>query len=140
MRISDWSSDGCASDLPLASATHDVADAAAATQDGEMPPVPAAAANASDRPADTTSVAAASDAAVPVTAAPASGRLQVNFTGKSWIRITDANGKTLLDGLVAAGERRGLDGAPPFDLFIGKASAVTVEFEDRKSTRLNSSH
>src|SRR3546814_6616902 len=82
---------------PLASATHDVADAAAATQDGEMPPVPAAAANASDRPADTTSVAAASDAAVPVTAAPASGRLQVNFTGKSWIRITDANGKTLLD-------------------------------------------
>lgn len=121
---------------PLASVTQqtptaDAGDATAAPQGGEMPPVPAADPNASDRPADAAAIAAASDAPVAVAAAPVSGRLQVSFTGKSWIRITDVNGKTLLDGLIAAGERRGLDGAPPFDLFIGKASAVSVQFDGK---------
>lgn len=120
---------------PLASAAQDATpgtnDAAAATSGGEMPPVPAADPNASDRPADAASIAASSAASVPVTAAPVSGRLQVNFTGESWIRITDASGKMLLDGLIAAGERRGLDGVPPFNLFIGKASAVAVQFDGK---------
>lgn len=123
---------------PLASATQQApaadADADAATsapQTGEMPPVPAADPNAADRPADAAAIAAAGDASTPVTAAPVSGRLQVTFTGKSWIRINDANGKTLLDGLIAAGERRGLDGTPPFDVFIGKASAVSVQFDGK---------
>lgn len=107
-------------------------DAPAVTQDAEMPPVPAADPNASDRPADAETVDAADDTSVPAAAGPVSGRLQVSFTGKSWAHITDANGKTLLDGLVAAGERRGFDGQAPFSLFIGKASAVSVTFDGKQ--------
>ncbi|MGH8447242.1 MAG: DUF4115 domain-containing protein, partial [Solimonas sp.] len=52
-------------------------------------------------------------------------------TGQSWIRVSDADGRTLLNGLVAAGERRRLDGKPPFDLFIGAAHVVGVEFQGK---------
>ena len=117
---------------PLASDTPPAADAGDATADDAMPPVPAADASAGVA----ATVPAASDATVtpaptatPAPAAAVSGRLQLVFNGESWIQISDANGKVLLDGLIAAGERRGLDGEPPFNLFIGKAPAVSVSFD-----------
>lgn len=65
----------------------------------------------------------------PAAAAPASGPLLIRFNNQSWIRVLDANGRTLLNGLIPAGERRQLDGKPPFDLFIGAAPAVSVSYQ-----------
>jgi cytoskeleton protein RodZ len=114
---------------PLASDTPPAADVEGAAADNAMPPVPAA--EPSAVPSADSAAAAASDAnAAPATpAAAGSGRLQLVFNGASWVRINDASGKVLLDGLIAAGERRGLDGEPPFSLFIGKAPAVSVSFD-----------
>jgi cytoskeleton protein RodZ len=116
---------------PLASDTPPAADAEGAAVDDAMPPVPAA--EPSAVPSAGGAAAAASDAnAAPATpAATGNGRLQLVFNGASWVRINDASGKVLLDGLIASGERRGLDGVPPFSLFLGKAPAVSVEFDGK---------
>ncbi|NGY04548.1 RodZ domain-containing protein [Solimonas terrae] len=99
---------------------------AGAAQGNAMPPVP----QAGESAAPAGEAAANSDNPVPASAAAVgSGRLQLVFTGQSWVHITDASGKTLLDGLIASGARRGLDGQPPFELAIGKASAVSVQFD-----------
>ncbi|MFT4046696.1 MAG: DUF4115 domain-containing protein [Solimonas sp.] len=130
---------------------------AAPVANAEAVPVPPPAATATAVPsapvgdAASTGTAATSTAAAPV-AAPApsaavqstpvagstpsaaatgSGPLLITFNGQSWIRVLDGSGRTLLNGLVGAGERRQLGGKPPFDLFIGAAPAVGVQFEGR---------
>ncbi|WP_084615811.1 RodZ domain-containing protein [Solimonas flava] len=99
---------------PSAPAAEPVAPAPEATAPGAG----AGAAPAAPAPA------AANPAAAPAAAAP----LLLSFSGQSWIRVNDADGRSLLNGLVAAGERRQLSGKPPYELFIGAAPVVSVEY------------
>lgn len=108
-----------------------------------MPPVPAPrelshAAPPAPAAAPETAPVTAQAAAPVVSAAPSesrpasgtgSGRLQLVFKERSWVRIRDADGKPLLDGLVVGGERRAVDGKAPFAVFIGNAPAVGIEFD-----------
>lgn len=55
--------------------------------------------------------------------------LEFEFSGLSWLEVKDANGKVLVTGEIPAGQKRGVNGKPPFDLWIGKASAVKVTYK-----------
>lgn len=101
-------------------------------------PGPADAAAATGAPTPAAAVAPGSAAAAPApatapspAAAPPSGALQLTFTADCWVNIRDVNGRTLRKGLILAGERIGLDGARPFYLFLGKATAVSVQFDGK---------
>lgn len=64
---------------------------------------------------------------------PAAGavRLRIEFKDASWAEIYDATGKSLMFGLGESGRVRDLSGTPPLRVTLGKASAVTVQVNDR---------
>lgn len=57
--------------------------------------------------------------------------LSVIFDGASWIEVRDATRKVVLSGEFPAGVTQKIDGKPPFQLWLGKASAVRVFFGER---------
>ena len=93
-----------------------VADPHGAEQPG---PVIAAATNAQ---------AVSDQAAVkPVT----TGELVFEFSDLSWLEVKDASGQILLTGQFPAGQKQMTKGKPPYQLWIGKASAVKVTYKDQ---------
>ncbi len=48
------------------------------------------------------------------------------FTGTSWSKVRDADGKLLIMGEIGKGTRRVLQGRPPYDVVLGNAAAVTL--------------
>ncbi len=62
---------------------------------------------------------------------PPSGGLRVEFDDRSWIEIRDATQKVVLVGEYPAGTRQNVEGKPPFQVWIGKASAVRVFMGER---------
>lgn len=52
--------------------------------------------------------------------------VSLNFSGTSWVRVRDANDKTLFDGVKSAGAALQLQGLAPFKIRLGNAPAVTV--------------
>ena len=67
-------------------------------------------------------------AAAPTATALVGTTLVLEFNAISWARVEDASGKSLLSGVIAAGERRELDGRPPYSVFLGNAPGVSVVF------------
>lgn len=55
-------------------------------------------------------------------------QLALQFIEASWVRVEDSRNKTLLIGLVRAGEKQLLQGEPPYTAFIGNARKVRAEF------------
>jgi cytoskeleton protein RodZ len=90
---------------------------------------------AAGAPATTAAPAAADGTetpAVPATAAslpvgPGQSALGLRFSAPSWVEVTDANGRRLLSGLIAAGSTRALVGTAPLRVTLGNAPAVGVE-------------
>lgn len=64
-------------------------------------------------------------------AAPSAAPLTLDFTSTSWARVDDAAGKTLLNGLMRDGEKQVLKGTPPFQIFLGNAPGVRVEYNGK---------
>lgn len=95
-------------------------------------PVPASASpdTAAPTPDLGDSNTSAAAATIPAAAAPAAVapdgqvHLALKFAEASWIKIWDASDKTLMDGLMASGTSRTVDGTPPLRLVIGNARAV----------------
>ncbi len=75
-----------------------------------------------------TPAAAPQPTSAPV-AAGTPGVLRLRFVQTSWVRIDDAAGKTLLNGMRAAGTEDTLNGQAPLNVFLGNAPGVQVEFE-----------
>lgn len=71
---------------------------------------------------------AVAPAVVEAPAAPTGTQLILQFTAISWARVQDATGKSLVSGVISAGERMVLDGRPPYSVFLGNAPGVNVEF------------
>ena len=88
---------------------------------------PAAAGTGAPAPATTTP---APESAAPATGARPVGRaeVQLQFNATSWTRIEDANGKSLLSGVIQAGDRQSLSGEAPFSIFLGNAPGVSIQF------------
>lgn len=73
--------------------------------------------------------AAREPAATPTPTRSNANALTLGFDEDSWVRVEDSTGQRLLNGLVAAGQRRNLDGVPPYNVFLGYAPGVSVEFQ-----------
>ncbi|MDP2135123.1 MAG: DUF4115 domain-containing protein [Sulfuritalea sp.] len=54
------------------------------------------------------------------------GGLRVEFDDRSWIEIRDAAQQVIFVGEYPAGTRQNIDGRPPFQVWIGKASGVRL--------------
>lgn len=65
---------------------------------------------------------------MPVAPVPAGTQLVLEFSVISWARVEDASGKSLVSGVISAGERLALEGKPPYSVFLGNAPGVTVHF------------
>ncbi len=57
-------------------------------------------------------------------------RLVLNFREESWVEIQDREGR-LLYGLMSPGRREVLSGTPPFQLLLGNAAGVDLEYDGR---------
>jgi cytoskeletal protein RodZ len=64
-------------------------------------------------------------------AAPGTTQLALNFSGLSWVEVSDASGRRLLQGLYAAGSTRTLSGAAPLRVILGNAPAVALRVNDQ---------
>ncbi len=102
---------GDAAEIPPAADSPPAGDADAAAQTAETNPDAAGAADA-DAPEP------AADADQP--------SVVLEFSNNSWVNIKDADGKTLILGELADGERRTLDGRPPYRIVLGRAQAVSL--------------
>jgi cytoskeleton protein RodZ len=91
------------------------ADAAPGTEQPAFPaPTGSSAAPASASPAGTS------------TGTGPQARLDLSFSGASWVEIADVQGHRLLHGLIEAGSARTLTGSAPFLVVLGNAPAVTL--------------
>src|SRR2546423_573065 len=67
-------------------------------------------------------------------AAPEAGptRLGLKFSGLTWVEVSDASGRRLLQGLYGAGSApRTVSGAPPLRVILGNAPAVELRLKDQ---------
>jgi cytoskeleton protein RodZ len=98
------------------------------------PVVPAAATHANPAvPAAPAPVAprAAAPSTAPSVASVGTASLTLRFNITSWARVDDANGKTLVNGLVRAGEKQTLTAPAPFSVFLGNAPGVSVDINGK---------
>ena len=111
-------------------APHNTVPAAAATTLPQSAPAAVAAPSAAVKnPASAPAPQAPPATPKPAAAMPAT--LGLNFSITSWARIDDASGKTVLNGLVRAGDKQEIKGSAPFTVFLGNAPGVTVEFNGK---------
>ncbi|ALP53619.1 hypothetical protein Tel_11015 [Candidatus Tenderia electrophaga] len=64
----------------------------------------------------------------PPAAAPVLDSVQLSFTEDSWVEIEDARGERLFVDLARAGQTTRVQGEAPFEILLGNAPAVTIEY------------
>lgn len=90
---------------------------------GEVAPVDEVPAPVSPAPVgETARVPAAQDPEAPL------DELSLRFTEDSWVEIADVTGRRLMYRMGQAGQRVTLRGLAPFDILLGNAPAVTIEY------------
>lgn len=88
---------------------------------------------------------AASGPAQTPTVISSAGRLKFTFSESSWIRVSDRDGKEILNKTKPAGSEEVLEGQPPFKVVIGNATGSQLVFNDKPvdlgpHTKLNVVH
>lgn len=94
---------------------------------------PAAAANATQAPAPgaaNASVVTATATTVPEAPdfLPEKASISLRFKSDAWVDITDSHNVKLIAGTAKAGQKRTVEGSPPFQVILGNSSAVSVEY------------
>lgn len=72
--------------------------------------------------------APAASASAPATESVGEGRISLSAREAAWISVIDANGKKLQFGTLEAGASKELSGTPPFQLKIGNAAQVQLNY------------
>lgn len=62
---------------------------------------------------------------------PGERRLAFLFDGESWVEVKDASGRTLISQLNSKGSTQVLVGRPPFQLAVGNAANVRLQYDDQ---------
>jgi cytoskeleton protein RodZ len=57
--------------------------------------------------------------------------IKLSFSGKSWVSVTDASNKKILDTIKVAGSEEVLHGEPPFRITIGNAAVSQLIYNDK---------
>ncbi len=94
--------------------------------------VPAPTAAGITTAATSTAVSAAASTEETAVAADPSVALQLHFNATCWLRVTDATGKSILEGTKNAGDKISLSGKEPFSLTIGAPRAVSIYFHGQE--------
>lgn len=68
--------------------------------------------------------------AVPASLSPGNV-LKFSFSQPSWVEVRDRTGEIVFSQLSQAGSQREIEGKPPFDLVIGNASQVTLQYKGK---------
>jgi cytoskeleton protein RodZ len=77
-------------------------------------------------PVDVASVGAPETASESAPQTPVNGEVALEFSGPCWIDVRDASGAVVLTGEMAKGDRRVLEGQPPYSFVIGNAGATSL--------------
>ncbi|HEY3433102.1 MAG TPA: RodZ domain-containing protein [Rhodocyclaceae bacterium] len=98
-----------------------------------QPPVPTPA-PATPPAAPTAPVSAPVAPATPAAVKPISSEkpITLDFEGRSWVEIKDANQRIVFTGEYNAGTHQVATGKPPFQLWVGKVSAVRITYNEQK--------
>lgn len=111
-------------------------DSPAASGQGGVPqivqplPQPVAAARPS-APAAGTAGAKPADSSDQATPKPGMHQLIFSFDGSSWVEVKDAAGRTLFSQMNAKGTTQVVEGHPPFQLVVGNASNVRLQYDEQ---------
>ena len=62
---------------------------------------------------------------------PGVHRLVFNFGGSSWVEVKDTAGRTIFSQMNAKGTTQVVEGRPPFQLVVGNASHVRLQYNDQ---------
>lgn len=62
---------------------------------------------------------------------PSMSGLSFEFSDRSWLEVKDSSGQVLLTGEFPGGQKQTTIGKPPYQVWIGKASAVKVVYKDQ---------
>lgn len=62
---------------------------------------------------------------------PGVHQLIFSFDGSSWVEVRDAAGRTLFSQMNAKGTTQIVEGRPPFQLVVGNASLVRLQYNDQ---------
>ncbi|SDX58672.1 cytoskeleton protein RodZ [Allochromatium warmingii] len=62
---------------------------------------------------------------------PTSTEVVLEFVGTSWVDVRAANGRVVLNGEMRSGDRRVLEGEPPYKFVIGNAAATQLTIGGR---------
>jgi len=63
---------------------------------------------------------------------PGVNRLRINVSADSWVEITDGDGKALEMDLIRAGNEKVYQGRQPYQILLGRASAVRLFVNDER--------
>ncbi|MBI4986669.1 MAG: helix-turn-helix domain-containing protein [Rhodocyclales bacterium] len=77
----------------------------------------------------------ATAAGQPVAAAPVPAdmrQLIFTFRDKSWVEVKDATNRIVFSAENSPGSRQAVVGKPPFEVVVGNADAVELQYEDRQ--------
>lgn len=61
---------------------------------------------------------------------PGTSQLIFSFEGSSWVEVRDATGRTVFSQMNAKGTTQTVEGRPPFQLVVGNASHVRLQYKD----------
>ncbi len=125
------SSDGEAGRAAPAPAPAPGSAAGAAADTPLVNPMAPAASPASEPAAGTALRAAAEADAGSAPAAPGELTLVLTYRDSSWTEVRAAGGRVLVSQMIPAGQVRSVSGTPPFDLTIGNASDVSLEYRGK---------
>lgn len=67
----------------------------------------------------------------PSTAVKEDVELVLRFSNDSWVEVSDSRGERLVYDLYREGQSKQVTGIPPFNIFLGNAAVVTVEYNGR---------
>jgi cytoskeleton protein RodZ len=73
----------------------------------------------------------AGDPMFPASAVPGDATLLLTYQGPSWTEIRDRSGQLVVSRLVAAGSVEPVKGTPPFDIVLGNAHVVTLDYRGK---------
>jgi cytoskeleton protein RodZ len=60
-----------------------------------------------------------------------SRQLIFEFRGKSWVEVKDASQRIILTGQYVGGSREAVVGEPPFQLVVGNAADVLLQYDEK---------
>ncbi|MBZ0091370.1 MAG: DUF4115 domain-containing protein [Sulfuricellaceae bacterium] len=69
--------------------------------------------------------------AVPLVNAEKGKAILLEFSGMSWVEVRDRNNQILFSQLGQAGNSQSVQGTPPFEVVIGKASVVKLSYNGK---------